>query len=309
MNCPVCSNKIEEDKFLRTYVAPFNNQEYKLFHCLKCDIQFWDPLKIIPEFYENEGAIDYKFYHEGKRDVQPSHRFFLNRFKHYHYKANLLDVGCADGVFLKEAQKIGFEVYGIDFDSKSIKIAKEKFGLKNTFAKSLKDFYFYAKEQNLKFDVITFFDVLEHQDNPNEFIFYVKEILNPNGYIAGSVPNRNGKFIYFYRGKFNNEDFPPHHFLWFSQKALQNFFDINGFKSNFLSDKNTEELVIQLEMFLTGKAGNQLKVGLKSNTRINWLQKSIPILKILRKFSIYPLAYLSSPILKGSHFYFEAQLK
>jgi len=308
MNCPVCSNKIEENKFLKTYVAPFNKQEYKLFHCLRCDIQFWHPLKIVPEFYENEGDIAYKFFHEGIENLRGSHKIFIDRFRRKP-KGKLLDIGCGHGVFLKEAQKIGFEVYGIDFDSKSIKVVKEKFGLKNTFTKSLKDFYLYAKEHNLKFDVITFFEVLEHQDNPTEFIFYVKEILNSNGYIAGSLPNRNGTFAYFYRGKFDTNDLPPHHFLWFSEKALKNFFDINGFKLNFLNDKIMEELIIQLEMFITGKAGHQLKVGLKSNTRVNWLQKLIPLLKTLRKVSIYPLAYLISPILKGSHFYFEAQLK
>jgi SAM-dependent methyltransferase len=265
-------------------------------------------LKILLEFYENEGDIGYKFFHEGIENLRRSHKFFINRFRKKQ-KGNLLDVGCGNGVFLKEAQKIGFEVYGIDFDSKSIKVAKEKFGLKNTFVMSIKDFYFYAKEQNLKFDVITFFEVLEHQDNPDEFIFYVKEILNPNGYIVGSLPNRNSTFAYFYRGKFDTNDLPPHHFLWFSQKALKNFFDINGLNISFLNNKNIEGLVIQLEMFITRKVGYKLKVGLKSDVRVNWLQKIIPILKALRKFLIYPFAYLLSSILKGPDFYFEIKIK
>jgi 2-polyprenyl-3-methyl-5-hydroxy-6-metoxy-1,4-benzoquinol methylase len=59
---------------------------------------------------------------------------------------------------------------------------------------SLEEFYEYAKEKNLKFDVITFFEVLEHQDKPREFLEMVKGFLKGGGYIAGSVPNRDGMF-------------------------------------------------------------------------------------------------------------------
>jgi 2-polyprenyl-3-methyl-5-hydroxy-6-metoxy-1,4-benzoquinol methylase len=38
--------------------------------------------------------------------------------------------------------------------------------------------------------VITFFEVLEHQDKPREFLEMVKGLLKEGGYIAGSVPNR-----------------------------------------------------------------------------------------------------------------------
>jgi 2-polyprenyl-3-methyl-5-hydroxy-6-metoxy-1,4-benzoquinol methylase len=59
---------------------------------------------------------------------------------------------------------------------------------------SLEEFYEYAKEKNLKFDVITFFEVLEHQDKLREFLEMVKGLLREGGYIAGSVPNRKWLF-------------------------------------------------------------------------------------------------------------------
>jgi len=140
---------------------------------------------------------------------------------------NLLDVGCATGNFLKYAEKKGFKVYGIDFDRFSIENAKKK-GLENVYAMSLDEFYDYANSLGLKFDIITFFDVLEHQENPSRFIAQVRNLLKDNGFILGRVPNRN-RFLQ--RLNFELDfDFPPYHLLMWSEKALRNFFEGFGFK-------------------------------------------------------------------------------
>ena len=96
---------------------------------------------------------------------------------------------------------------------------------------SLEEFVNFAKDKNLIFDMITFFEVLEHQDNPKKFLKNVKEILKPSGIIVGSVPNRDS---YFHR-ELNQilskyADYPPHHFLRFSPKALFNTLQISGFR-------------------------------------------------------------------------------
>ena len=73
-------------------------------------------------------------------------------------------MGCGDGRFLRHAKEQGFEVWGIDFDKKSVENVKSNLGIDTVFAMSLEEFHEYANEKNLKFDVITFFEVLEHQD-------------------------------------------------------------------------------------------------------------------------------------------------
>lgn len=52
MQCPICDVSNNENDFIKTFTASFNNQEYKLYHCAGCNLEFWSPLKIIPEFYE-----------------------------------------------------------------------------------------------------------------------------------------------------------------------------------------------------------------------------------------------------------------
>jgi SAM-dependent methyltransferase len=168
-------------------------------------------LKIIPEFYESEVFEDYVAFHEGVGTrLGENHKASFEYFPS-NIRGKLLDVGCGDGRFLRHAKEQGFEVWGIDFDKKSVESAKRNLGIDTVFAMSLEEFYEYAKEKNLKFDVITFFEVLEHQDKPREFLEMVKGLLRDGGYIAGSVPNRESVFVKIIRD--NHADYPPHHYL------------------------------------------------------------------------------------------------
>ncbi len=259
LRCPVCQSEKDERSYIETYVSSFNNQEYKLYHCETCDLQWWEPLKIIPEFYEMEGDEGYKIRHLGLiEEIGENHKMF---FKYIPLKSGrLLDVGCGDGVFLKEAQKAGFEVWGIDFDSKSIKVCQEKWGLKNTFVMSPQEFADFCQKEGLKFDVITFFEVLEHQDKPVEFLEAIKSMLKPGGYIAGSVPNRESWLEEIAGRKLYKGDFPPNHFLRFSKTALVNFYKRVGFTDVFVeaTPVKTTEVVPYFQALITGNNINKL---------------------------------------------------
>jgi 2-polyprenyl-3-methyl-5-hydroxy-6-metoxy-1,4-benzoquinol methylase len=229
LKCPICYTEVEERNFKETYVSPYNNQEYKRYECPNCDVHWWEPLKIIPEFYEIKVFEVYIAFHEGiGTRLLENHKAF---FKHLpsNVRGKLLDVGCGDGRFLKHAKEQGFEVWGIDFDKKSVENVKRNLNIDTVFAMSLEEFYEYAKEKNLKFDVITFFEVLEHQDKPREFLEMVKGLLKEGGYIAGSAPNRESLFVEI-SWKYFHGDHPPHHFLRFSKSSLEKALNFSGFK-------------------------------------------------------------------------------
>jgi SAM-dependent methyltransferase len=262
VKCPICYTEVEERNFKEAYVSPYNNQEYKRYECPNCNVHWWEPLKIIPEFYESEFLEAYVAFHEvvGTR-LGENHKAF---FKHLpsNVRGKLLDVGCGDGRFLRHAKEQGFEVWGIDFDKKSVENVKRNLGFDTVFAMSLEEFYEYAKEKNLKFDVITFFEVLEHQDKPREFLEMVKGLLKEGGYIAGSVPNRESVFIELFR--YNHGDYPPNHFLRFSKHSLEKSLNSVGFKDIkvYKLDFPFIELFPYLEKKLFGNL-DKLKIKLK----------------------------------------------
>lgn len=63
-----------------------------------------------------------------------------------------------------------------------------------------------VKEIHERFDIISFFEVLEHLDNPVRFIEHIRGLLKPGGHIIPSVPNRNS-----FLDTLAESDYPPNH--------------------------------------------------------------------------------------------------
>lgn len=226
--CPVCGTAKDDKEHIKTFFSLFNNEQYMLYHCRRCELEWFEPLKMVPTFYDQEGCEIYKKFHLGvtKRLSEAQQMFF----KYMPLKqGKLLDVGCGDGFFLQEAQKAGFQVYGIDIDSKSIEVCRRIRGLKNTFILPPEKFACVCKSEGLYFDVITSFEVLEHQDRPREFLESIKGMLRPGGYLIGSVPDRDAVLARLIYQCFSSIDYPPNHFLRFSKKALKNTLLMVGF--------------------------------------------------------------------------------
>ncbi len=329
VKCPICYTEVEEQNFKETYVSPYNNQEYKRYECPNCDVHWWEPLKIIPEFYESEVFEDYVAFHEGiGTRLGENHKAFFKYFPS-NVKGKLLDVGCEDGRFLRHAKEQGFEVWGIDFDRKSVENVKRNLGIDTVFAMSLEEFYEYAKEKNLKFDVITFFEVLEHQDKPREFLEMVKGLLREGGYIARSVPDRERLFVETEWRCFYG-DYPSHHFLRFSKFSLEKALNFSGFKDAevYKLDFPFIGLFPYLEKKLFGNL-DKLKIKLKGmvlgderKARVYAVEELVEVspnkgkayvlmmLKLIRNAILLPFAlgYIGKLKENGINLYFQAKI-
>jgi 2-polyprenyl-3-methyl-5-hydroxy-6-metoxy-1,4-benzoquinol methylase len=333
LRCPICYTEVEERNFKETYVSPYNNQEYKRYECPNCDVHWWEPLKIIPEFYENEAFGGYIDFHEGVGTrLGENHKAFFKYFPS-NVKGKLLDVGCGDGRFLRYAKEQGFEVWGIDFDKKSVENVKRNLGIDTVFAMSLEEFYEYAKERGLKFDVITFFEVLEHQDKPREFLEMVKGLLEEGGYIAGSVPNRESMFIELLR--FNHvDDYPPHHFLRFSKPSLEKALNFVRFKDTeiyeldftfvdlfpYIEKKlfgNLDKFKIKLKGMVLGDERKAIVYAVEELAEVSqnkgkayMLIMPLMMLKLIKNAILLPFALWYAGKLKGNgiSLYFQAKI-
>jgi 2-polyprenyl-3-methyl-5-hydroxy-6-metoxy-1,4-benzoquinol methylase len=325
IHCPICNTSTSARAFLQTYISPYNKQEYKMYECLNCQVQWWEPLKMIPEFYESEVFEAYISYHEGVRKLPSWCKPFFKYFPK-NKKGKLLDVGCGDGIFLNHAKEQGFEVWGIDFDKKSIEAIKRNFHIETVFPMSLEEFCEYAKSKNLNFDVITFFEVLEHQDNPRKFLDIVKSLLNEKGWIVGSVPNRERLFAEI-DWKYFHGDYPPHHFLRFSKSALEKIFKLNNFShiEIYCLDLSLWDIIPYIEKRLFGNL-DILKVKLKTKITkderkarafkvedLENLKKSgvrlLKVLKFIRNLILFPFAlpYIRKLRGNGPNLYFQVQ--
>lgn len=247
-----------------THRSRLDGEVYSLFGCRRCASQYWTPLEMKPEFYAEEVFNSYIDHHQGASPLQPWHRPF---FESLPPRGRLLDVGCGSGAFLNAARAHGFEPWGIDLDRKSVSQARANRGLKDVHAMGLDAFVEYIRDQDIKFDVISFFEVLEHQTSPRDFVSGVRSLLRPGGRIVGSVPNRERIGPSFDRGGPSRDgDLPPHHFFWFSEPSLRFLFECEGFTDIRISRSKLtlREVGAWTEAFLLGSVSERAKGYLKT---------------------------------------------
>jgi len=154
--------------------------------------------------------------------LEPGHKYFLADPLAPGSGA-LLDIGCGTGNFLAAARDKGYRVTGIELDRNAARFAKEKLNLQNIFPLTISEFSEQYPDES--FDVVTFFEVLEHQAAPVEFLQKIRSCVRAGGLIALSVPNRerwmSGPDVL---------DYPPNHFLRWSSGSLRKFLGAQGFE-------------------------------------------------------------------------------
>lgn len=110
-------------------------------------------------------------------------REFIEKFINQPNK-KILDVGCSTGLFLEEMRSNGWEVLGIEPNTSAAKIARERLGL-NVHKGYLETFDF----PSATFDVITYWDVLEHTYSPKAELKAAYSLLKPEGKLIINIPN------------------------------------------------------------------------------------------------------------------------
>ena len=114
-------------------------------------------------------------------------KYALDFSKKYLVKGKIFEIGCNDGFLLEQFKKFGYEVSGCDASKFITKISKKKnlnifykiFNFKNSSE---------IKKKNGKFNFIIANNVVNHSNNPNDFIKGVKNILDKDGFFIFEQP-------------------------------------------------------------------------------------------------------------------------
>ncbi|MBZ5527515.1 MAG: class I SAM-dependent methyltransferase [Acidobacteriia bacterium] len=307
--CPACNQAAREPAIERY-------GRYALFACSSCGLHFWDPREM----------PDARWYEQmyGGRDVtllplEPGHEYFLAD-PLVPRAGDLLDVGCGTGNFLAAARHAGYRLTGTELDRNAARFAQERLGLERVLPLTIAEFA--AQHQDEKFDVVTFFEVLEHQSAPVEFLRNVKACLKPRGVIALSVPNRarwltGPDFL----------DYPPNHFLRWDAAALKTFLNAQGFEILSLREQpagilHTAQMInmaLRTGMTQNPSAGapasfrdvmqmapEQAEAALRTRPRMR--QRLMQTLAAIKRAACFPLALALFPYVrmrgfKGTYLY------
>ena len=209
--CPACGHQAF-DAVLERF------GRYECFACA-CGLHFWNPREM-PDarWYERVyGGRNMKLL-----PLEPGHKYFLTD-PAAPRGGKLLDVGCGTGNFLAAARTAGYEVSGTELDTDAARFAKDQVGLPHIFPLAVLEFV--QQHPGKTFDIVTFFEVLEHQATPAAFLEGVRCCVRSRGYIALSVPNRERWLT-----APDVLDYPPNHFLRWNVQALKSFLNAHGFE-------------------------------------------------------------------------------
>lgn len=153
----------------------------------------------------------------------------------YEPHATVLDVGCAEGEFLRELQRNGFNNNNL-------------FGVEPSLdANGLTDFSIFSKNPtNKQFDIITCFHVLEHIVDTQSFMFELVKMMHDDSALILEVPNGTGHPLVEYEK--NSE----HVYLFTAESLL-----------TVLSDANLEVLELYTKKFESPGYRDNLRVVAK----------------------------------------------
>lgn len=136
----------------------------------------------------------------------------------------VLDVGCSTGLFLHEMVLAGWRAQGVELSEGAADYARRRFGL-DVFTGMLED----APLAEGSFDVVTFWDVLEHVYSPSATLALAARLLKPGGLLVVHVPNwdspERGLFGRYWAGWD-----PPRHLYVFDRASLSGLMEAAGFQ-------------------------------------------------------------------------------
>jgi SAM-dependent methyltransferase len=191
--CPMCGHHNERELFVGSDLLHPTEEAFRLVDCLNCGHIFQNPrptAAVIDRYYP-ENYIP--FLRAIEDEPSPFKRLERSYGRHMrcgrvHRAAgkvgNLLDVGCATGIFLDGMRRLGWQVAGVEPSASAVAYARSRFGL-DIFEGRLED----AGYPDASFDVVTLWDVLEHVHEPRVVLAEIGRILRPGGLLVLSLPN------------------------------------------------------------------------------------------------------------------------
>lgn len=214
MQCPLCKHK------------RFARKRFGLFRCEGCEVvlspSIWlDQANERMEddwFGENYGARKSSIWvnlFEGFNN-----RRTLKRIDTRGRQGNrLLEIGVGSGSFLRAAKLVGFDVLGCDLSAPICQRVEREYGIEMHCG------VLAELQDGRSFDVIIMNHVLEHVQQPVDFLRDVYRLLAPTGILHLAVPN-----IDCWEARFSGwTSYEPYHLIYFNPRTLQSCVEVAGF--------------------------------------------------------------------------------
>jgi len=209
------------------YITDTQVRHDTLYICTLCDCRFIDRTalgNVLQEHYAHQ-SLDTTYL----KDIECRKKTFqhiLAGFSSMQKKRGaFLDIGCGPGLLLSEAQKNGYQIYGIDLSPASVQYAQTILQLPHIACESFE--FLDNQFPDEFFDSISALDVFEHVSDPARFLTLIQKKLKPDGVFCMTLL-LGDSFCTRVSGK-RWYALLPTHLQYHSNKALKDLCDRYGF--------------------------------------------------------------------------------
>lgn len=218
--CPICKSSNLEVVYDEA-ADHITKKQFSILGCKSCALRFTYPVPENPNhFYPKK----YRIY--GPIVLRILRALYLIRARRltslFSKPKAALEIGCGDGFMLNSLKSMGWEVTGIERTEEVASHARDVFGI-NVVSKGIEHL-----PKKPTFDLIFFFNSLEHMADPLSMVKECTFRLKPNGKLIIMVPNFDSWQSRFAGAKWVHLD-PPRHLCHFNQESISNMFKSVGF--------------------------------------------------------------------------------
>jgi len=257
VNCDLCGSE-EYDNVLVTkdYYNGIEGQ-FTIVRCKSCGLYYTNPRpkeSRINEFYPDDAG----YYQPVLPDVKSSKfeklkKILINFYNYPGTKANkidkailyltyllnkkniaiqgipyfdgkqMLDIGCSYGGYLYKMRELGYDVEGVELNTKASEYANKELKIK-VHNISIDEF-----ETDKKYDVVYMGMVMEHVLSVSRALKKINSLLKKNGQLIFSIPDFNGLERKIF-GKYCYTLHMPAHITHFDEYSVKKYLNKNGFE-------------------------------------------------------------------------------
>ena len=213
-------------------------EAFSIVRCSACGLVYVNPRKSAEAIASIYRGSDYfqrpqskgTGYADYTADRELHVRFFrhqLEALESHAPKGKILDIGCAFGFLLDEAQKRGWTGKGVELSDFASEYAREQLGL-DVFTGMLKEAALAPEE----FNAVVMDDVIEHATDPLAEFEEIRRILKPGGALILHTPNVASRWHFFMRRYWVHLK-PEEHLYYFSPKTITILLEKAGFTVHY----------------------------------------------------------------------------
>jgi 2-polyprenyl-3-methyl-5-hydroxy-6-metoxy-1,4-benzoquinol methylase len=224
-NCPFCKSSHFSDYAKARY---WQTIKLNFVECSNCGLIFTNPMPGMDIVYEGNRALNIVHTSRGTLSQYRGGKEYTFILKKIKKKGVLLDIGCAEGIFLKGVEdNSDWKAEGLEIIKSAVDFANNILNVKVNYGTldSLenKDGYYDHLRMN---------NVIEHVQNPVIFLKKAYGILNFGGTIYCTTPNgvQDGSVLKVANKRGFEINLLENHFFYYPPKTLQNIFKFCGFR-------------------------------------------------------------------------------